>query len=152
MFATLVDQWGPWSWLVLGLALLAVELVMPGMFMIWIGLGAIATGLLSLAFWGDAFWPWQVQALVFCAFSIAAILIGRKYVRSDAKSSDEPLLNQRTASLVGRTATLQEPIREGRGRIRLDDTFWTVSGPDLETGTQVKIIAAHGRDLTVDAV
>lgn len=70
MFATLVDQWGPWSWLVLGLALLAVELVMPGMFMIWIGLGAIATGLLSLAFWGDAFGLGRFKRWCFAFFRL----------------------------------------------------------------------------------
>jgi len=151
MFVALIDQWGLWSWFVLGLALLALELVMPGMFMVWIGLGAIATGLLSLAFWSDAFWPWQVQALSFAALSVVAILLGRRFLRSDASRSDEPLLNQRTASLIGRTATLQEPIREGRGRIRLDDTFWSVSGPDLGTGTRVIVVSARGGELTVDA-
>ncbi|MBB4006715.1 NfeD family protein [Allorhizobium taibaishanense] len=151
MFVALIDQWGLWSWFVLGLALLALELVMPGMFMVWIGLGAIATGLLSLAFWSDAFWPWQVQALSFAALSVVAILLGRRFLRSDASRSDEPLLNQRTASLIGRTATLQEPIREGRGRIRLDDTFWSVSGPDLSTGTRVIVVSARGGELTVDA-
>lgn len=151
MLMALIDQWGLWSWFVLGLALLALELVMPGMFMVWIGLGAIATGLLSLAFWGDAFWPWQVQALSFAALSVVAILLGRRFLRADASRSDEPLLNQRTASLIGRTATLQEPIREGRGRIRLDDTFWSVSGPDLVTGTRVIVVSARGGELTVDA-
>ena len=62
------------------------------------------------------------------------------------------MIDQRGASLVGRTATLAEPIREGRGRIRLDDTFWIVSGPDLAAGTQVRVVASNGRDLTVEPV
>ena len=44
----------------------------------------------------------------------------------------------------------REPIREGRGRIRLDDTFWLVAGPDLPSGTRVKIVSSTGRDLVVE--
>ncbi|MBB4952519.1 membrane protein implicated in regulation of membrane protease activity [Agrobacterium vitis] len=150
MLHWLVDQLGLWSWWITGLALLALEMALPGMFLIWFGVGALLTGLLSVLFWGDAFWPWQVQFIVFASFSVISILLGRKLVRSDAARSDEPLLNQRTASLVGRTATLEDAIVEGRGRIRLDGTFWPVIGPDLAAGTRIKIVSAHGNDLTVD--
>ncbi|MCM2290855.1 NfeD family protein [Allorhizobium sp. BGMRC 0089] len=152
MIIAWVNELGLWSWWVGGLILLAAELMMPGMFLVWFGMAALLTGILSLVFWGASFWPWQVQMLVFAALSLASILIGRRILVKDRDRSDEPLLNQRTASLVGRTATLESPIREGRGRIRLDDTFWTVNGPDLAAGVRVKIVAAHGRELTVEAV
>ncbi|TIU25428.1 MAG: NfeD family protein, partial [Mesorhizobium sp.] len=63
-------------------------------------------------------------------------------------------LNRRGAQMVGRTATLSEPIQNGRGRIRLGDTLWRVSGPDLPAGTQVRVTAAADTDLelTVEAV
>jgi membrane protein implicated in regulation of membrane protease activity len=150
MLQWLVEQLGLWSWWVAGLALLALELAMPGMFLVWFGAGALATGLLSLLFWGHAFWPWQAQFLAFAAFSVVAILLGRKLVRSDAARSDEPLLNRRTESLVGRTAILEDAISEGRGRIKLDGTFWPVIGPDLTAGTRVKVVSANKNDLTVD--
>lgn len=150
MLQWLVEQLGLWSWWVAGLALLALELAMPGMFLVWFGVGALATGLLSLLFWGHPFWPWQAQFLAFAAFSVVAILLGRKLVRSDAARSDEPLLNRRTESLVGRTALLEEAISEGRGRIKLDGTFWPVNGPDLAVGTRVKVVSANKNDLTVD--
>ncbi|MCX8996826.1 NfeD family protein [Rhizobiaceae bacterium BDR2-2] len=150
MLARIAAELGPWSWWVAGMILLAAELVAPGVFLVWIGLGALATGILSLLFWTLPAWSWQVQCLVFATFSLAFTLIGRKLMASRGASSDEPLLNQRTASLVGRTATLQEPIREGRGRIRLDDTWWPVTGPDLPAGTRIKVSASHGRDLTVE--
>lgn len=152
MLQWLVDQLGLWSWWIAGLALLALEMIMPGMFLIWFGVGALATGLFSLMFWGDSFWPWQVQFLCFAIFSVIAILLGRKLVRSDASRSDEPLLNQRTASLVGRTAILEDAILEGRGRIQLDGTFWPVTGPDLAAGKRIKIVSARGSDLTVEEI
>ncbi|TCL69705.1 NfeD family protein [Rhizobium sp. BK251] len=150
MLQRLVIELGPWSWWVLGLVLLAAEMIAPGFFLVWIGLAALGVGMLSLLLWENALWVWQVQLLLFAVLSVAVTLLGRRLVyRSDR--TDEPFLNQRSASLVGRTATLQEPISEGRGRIHLDDTIWTVMGPDLPVGTRVKVIASNGRDLTVEA-
>jgi len=142
---------GPWSWWILGVVLLAAELAAPGVFLIWIGAAAIVVGALSLALWNAAFWGWQVQLLLFAVLSGAFALAGRRFYSSRNQASDEPNLNRRGESLVGRTATLHEPITEGRGRIRLDDTWWSVMGPDLPAGTQVKVVAASGRDLKVEA-
>lgn len=151
MFDNLVVELGPWSWWLLGLVLLAAELVLPGFFLVWIGLAGIIVGAFSLLFWDSAFWVWQVQWLVFAAVAVIVALMGRRYFYNNNQVTDEPFLNQRGASLVGRTATLGEPISEGRGRIRLDDTYWTVTGPDLPVGTRVKVVASNGRDLTVEA-
>jgi membrane protein implicated in regulation of membrane protease activity len=150
MLARIVAELGPWSWWVIGLILLAAEMIVPGFFLVWIGLAALAVGVLSLLRWDAGFWVWEVQLILFAAFAVATTFVGRKLtLRHDA--TDEPFLNQRGASLVGRTATLAEPIREGRGRIRLDDTIWQVMGPDLPVGTRVKVVASNGRDLTVEA-
>ena len=54
------------------------------------------------------------------------------------------------AARCGRAvATFQEPaaviaIENGRGIVRLDDSIWTVEGPDLPVGTQVLIVGADG--------
>ena len=150
MIERIVLELGPWSWWVLGLVLLAAEILMPGVFLIWIGIAAIIVGCLSLLFWSDPFWVWQVQILVFAMLAVVAAIGGRRIMARSGKS-DEPLLNKRGASLVGRTATLSEPISEGRGRIRIDDTTWVVSGPDLPVGTQVRVVESTGRELRVEA-
>jgi len=151
MLGRVIAELGPWSWWLLGLLLLAAELLLPGVFLVWIGIGAIATGILSLLLWESALWGWQIQFLVFAALAVLATLLGRRLLSRADQTTDEPLLNQRGASLVGRTATLQEPIAEGRGRIRLDDTYWPVLGPDLGVGTRVRIVSWNGRDLRVEA-
>lgn len=150
MVIELWNSLGPWSWWIVGLALLALELVVPGFFLIWIGAAAIVLGALSLALWNTSVWGWHVQLLLFAAFSVAFALAGRRFYSGSGAKTDEPWLNRRGESLVGRTATLAEPILEGRGRIKLDDTTWTVMGPDLPIGTRVKVIASSGRDLTVE--
>jgi len=152
MLMHLVVTLGPWSWWVAGMVLLAAEMLAPGFFLVWIGLAAIVVGIVTLLLWHQLFWTWQLQMLLFAALALGLAVLGRRYVYHSHPASDEPFLNQRGASLVGRTATLQEPIREGHGRIRLDDTYWSVMGPDLPAGTQVRVIASNGRDLTVEAV
>ncbi|MEM9105445.1 MAG: NfeD family protein [Pseudomonadota bacterium] len=151
MIERIVTELGPWSWWVLGLILLGAEILMPGVFLIWIGLAAIVVGALSLLFWNDPFWLWQTQILVFAVLAVIAAVVGRRMM-AKGEQTDQPLLNQRGESLVGRTATLSEPISEGRGRIKLDDTMWVVSGPDLPVGAQVRVVESAGRELRVEAV
>lgn len=142
---------GPWIWMVLGAVLLILEIVAPGVFLLWLGIAAILTGTLSLQLWSTGFWSWQVQVLVFLALSVASILIGRRLFPAGGKDdTDQPLLNQRDRQLVGRTATLEEPIVDGQGRVRLGDTLWRVSGPDLPAGTRVRVSGAKDGELTVE--
>lgn len=152
MIHRIVAELGPWAWWVLGIVLLILEVLLPGVFLIWIGIAAIITGALSLLLWEQAFWSWHAQWLVFAVLSLIAALIGRRIVSTRNQVSDQPHLNQRGQSLVGRTATLEQPITEGRGRIRLDDTMWSVQGPDLPVGARVRVTASNGRDLTVEPV
>ncbi|QRM56662.1 NfeD family protein [Sinorhizobium sp. BG8] len=152
MIARIATELGPWAWWVLGIVLLTAEVLLPGVFLVWIGIAAVLTGALSLILWESALWSWQLQWLVFAALSLASVLLGRRLVAKGGKETDEPFLNRRADSLVGRTATLEQPIREGRGRIRLDDTSWSVQGPDLPVGTRVRIVRSSGRELTVEPV
>ncbi|RYC11584.1 NfeD family protein [Ciceribacter ferrooxidans] len=151
MLMRLISELGPWSWWLLGFLLLAAELALPGVFLVWIGIAALLTGLLSILLWTMGFWVWQLQFLVFATLAVVSTFAGRRFLSSGEQATDEPLLNQRGASLVGRTATLPEPIVNGRGRIRLDDTYWPVMGPDLPAGTKVKVVSGTGRDLVVEA-
>ncbi|MBR0558243.1 NfeD family protein [Ciceribacter sp. L1K23] len=150
MLDRLIGELGPWSWWILALILLGAELALPGVFLVWIGIAALLTGILSLILWESAGWVWQLQLVVFALLALTAALVGRRYFSRNEQASDEPLLNQRTASLVGRTATLHEPITDGRGRVRLDDTYWSVMGPDMPAGSRVRIIESRGRELRVE--
>jgi membrane protein implicated in regulation of membrane protease activity len=114
------------------------------------GIAAILTGALSLQLWDWSVWTWQVQVLVFLVLAIASAVTGRRIMGARETESDEPLLNQRGEQMIGRTATLAEPITDGVGRVRLGDTTWRVTGPDLPAGTRVRIVAARGSDLIVE--
>ena len=149
MIAGLVAELGPWAWWIAGLVFLGLEILIPGVFLLWIGLAAIVVGALSFPFWGAEAWSWQVQMLVFAVLAIVFALVGRRW-SGTGKESDQPMLNRRTEGLVGRTATLEEPVSDGKGRIRLDDTTWIVQGPDLPVGTRVRITAAQAGALLIE--
>lgn len=153
MIDSIVSELGPWNWMVLGIVLLVMEVVAPGVFMLWIGIAALIVGAVSLLIWDAAGWSWQVQVLVFLVLAVVSAFIGRRLAVARQDKTDQPLLNRRGAQMVGRMATLAEPIKNGRGRIRLGDTLWRVSGPDLPAGTQVRVTGAADTDLelTVEA-
>ena len=144
MFSTL----GSWNWLIFGLVLMGLELLAPGVFLFWLGLAALLVGLLSFAL--DP--SWQTQILMFAAFAACAVPLWRHFARSGkAVSQSNPFLNKRADALVGRVFTLEKPIIDGSGTVRIDDTIWRVAGPDAPAGSRVKIIQADGASLTVAA-
>src|SRR5262245_32916704 len=147
MLEHFVSELGPWSWMLLGFVLLALEIVLPGILLLWFGVAALLTGTLSLQLWDAGVWTWHVQVLVFLVLSVAAAYAGNKFMGGRHVETDQPLLNRRGQQLIGRTATLTEPITEGRGRIRIGDTMWRVSGPDLPAGARVRVKAATATDL-----
>jgi membrane protein implicated in regulation of membrane protease activity len=144
MFSTL----GTWNWLIFGIILMALELLAPGVFLFWLGLVALLVGLLSFAF--DP--SWQLQILMFAIFAAAAVPLWRRVARTNsAVSKSNPFLNKRADALVGRVFTLEKPIIDGAGTVRIDDTIWRVAGPDTPAGNRVRIVQADGASLTVAA-
>ena len=144
MFSTL----GTWNWLIFGVVLMALELLAPGVFLFWLGLAALLVGLLSFAIHPS----WQLQILLFAIFAAAAVPLWRRIARnSSAVSQSNPFLNRRADALVGRVFTLEKPIVDGSGTVRIDDTVWRVAGPDTPAGSRVKIVQADGASLTVAA-
>lgn len=142
-----IGSYGPWSWIVAGLILLGLELVVPGGFLLWMGVAGIVTGLMAL-FQPAITLPFQW--LVFGVLSLGAILIWLRYTRGRKENTDRPHLNRRVEGFVGRTAELTEPIHDGFGRIVLGDSTWRVRGPDLPAGTHVRVVATDGPTLLVE--
>jgi membrane protein implicated in regulation of membrane protease activity len=151
MIITLIKEAGPWAWWILGIVLLVAEIAVPGNILVWVGVAGLATGLLSNIFWETSWWVWEVQWLIFAALAALSLWLGRSWLNRSRNQSEEPTLNQRGASLIGRTADLIEPIHNGRGRVKIGDTIWMVRGPDLPAGSRVKVVASDGSDLKVEA-
>jgi membrane protein implicated in regulation of membrane protease activity len=135
-----------WHWWALGGVLAIVEAFVPGFVFLWLG---IAAGLVGCVLW---LWPPlgpDYQVLLFAGLSVASVLGWRRWQQAHPGASEQPNLNRRGAQYVGRQSTLVEPIVNGRGRIRLGDASWAVTGPDLPAGATVEVVGADGVVLQV---
>ena len=142
--ATLLED--HWAWLVFAALLGIAEVMIPGVFLIWIAIAAAITGLAALALPIGL----PLQLLIFAALSIAAVWAGRRWYTDHPVASTDPLLNDRTARLIGQTVTVVEPIVGGEGRVKVGDSVWTALGPDADVGARVRVIAAEGTALRVE--
>ena len=145
-FVNLLAGLGPWNWFILAVLLFALETVVPGVHFVWFGVAAILVGLLALAT-GLA---WQWQLIAFAVIAVADVFLVRRYARPDNAQSDQPDLNIRGAQYIGRTVTVEEAIRGGRGKVRVGDTLWQAEGEDTAAGVRVKVKSANGTVLVVE--
>ncbi|TDQ67466.1 hypothetical protein ATL17_1481 [Maritalea mobilis] len=139
---------GPWAWIIAGFALLGIELLVPGGVVVWFGLAAIAVGI--QAFTGIL--SWQFQWLLFGVLSIAGVAVWTVYFKGKGGASDRPFLNARQQKLVGGTYSLDEPIVNGKGRMKVGDSWWLVEGPDMPAQSRVKVVSATATALNVEAL
>jgi membrane protein implicated in regulation of membrane protease activity len=144
----IVVRLGTWNWLIVAVVLMGIETFAPGVFMFWLGLAALIVGVLSFFVQST----WQSQLLVFAVLAVAMVPLWRHFARRNAAPSDSPFLNRRAAGLVGREFTLDKPIIDGVGTVRIDDTVWRVSGADAPAGSKVKVVQADGANLRVGPV
>jgi inner membrane protein len=133
-------------WFGLSLALMAAETIVPGAFLLWLGLAAGVMGvLLYLLPEMTPLW----QALIFGLLSLISVFIYRRWFHGRGPTSDQPLLNRRIEQMVGRTFQLHEPIHHGYGKIKVNDALWTVRGADLPAGATVVVTGVEGMTLQV---
>jgi membrane protein implicated in regulation of membrane protease activity len=137
----------PWLWIIAALLLTGLEALLPGLFLFWVGVAALATGLLAFVM------PlgWVGQFLAFALFGAGTVLLGRLVARRQrSEATDAPHLNQRGAAVLGRIVPLHSRLSGGEGTIRIDDTVWRVTGPDLPVGSPVRLLALQGTVFLVE--
>jgi len=138
---------GAWNWMILAAVLFVLELLSPGIFLMWFGVAAAVTGLIVFRY--DVSWQWQL--VWFCGLSLASVLLAAKYLRKHPLESERPLLNERAVQLIGQSFELVNPIVNGRGSIHIGDSIWRVQGPELPKGARITVVGADGTLLKVVA-
>jgi membrane protein implicated in regulation of membrane protease activity len=135
-----------WFWLIAGVVLAIAELIVPGVFLIWLGGAAMVTGAVALAVPLAA----STEFALFALSAGIAVLGGRTVMRRQPIISDDPLLNERTARLIGKKVIVVEALTGGEGRVRVGDGVWPATGPDADVGMLVEIVGADGNRLVVE--
>ncbi|MNM84625.1 Inner membrane protein YbbJ [compost metagenome] len=139
-------RWEVVIWAALAVTLFAAEALAPGAFMLWMGFAAAAVFLVVWAFEGMTV---LLQVILFVVLSFVSIQVYRTWFRKRGRESEQPLLNRRAEQLVGRVVVLEQAIADGTGRAKIDDAFWVVAGPDLPSGSRVRVVAVDGMTLKV---
>lgn len=134
-------------WLIAAVVLAITELLVPGVYLVFFAVAAAITGAIALLFPELSVGG---QLIGFAAWSLAAVLIGKRWYREFPVASSDPLLNDRVARLVGETVVVVEAIEGGRGRVHVGDGDWPAHGPDLPVGARVRITGGSSGALTVE--
>lgn len=132
--------WGAthWHWWVFGMLLLGIEIFAPGFFFLWLGIAAGVIGFILLL---DPNLSWQMQIILYGLLSLASIMVWRVFLRNSlTPPTDQPTLNRRTAQYIGRVLSLDQPLVNGRGRVRVDDSWWPVEGKTLPNVNSVRVV------------
>lgn len=143
----LLEQLNYWHWLGLGAVLLIFELFGAGAYLLWVGLAAVIVGVIKY-FVPELSWEWQF--IIFAVDSLAVTYAWWLYQKKNPKKTDEPTLNLRVNSYIGRKFKLKHPIIDGQGKLNIDDCMWIISGEDMPAKTVVKIVGVNDMILLVE--
>jgi len=137
-----------WLWAVGGLVLIGAEVLMPGVFLLWLGIAGLATAAIAAAL------PISLE-LQLAFFSVTALLscvIGWLVYRRSTRGRGHPTVNDPRARMIGSIGHVTEAIRDGQGKVRIGDSDWLAEGPDLALGAAVRVKALSGTVVKVEAV
>lgn len=136
-----------WHWMVLGLALIILEVLLPSAIFLWPGVAALIVGILFFVF---PVMSATMQLALFAVFAVIAALGWQLYRKNNPAETPIPSMNNRGMQYVGRHFTLPENVVNGVGTLNVDDTRWKVmSDQDFSAGTKVTVTGLDGTSLRI---
>lgn len=140
-----------WIWILMGLGLLALEMLTPGgFFVFFFGLSALVVGAAVGCGLGGPDW---VEWLLFSILSIGSVFLFRGRLVAALKAREGGTVGVET--LVGEVATLLDDVAPGGlGKAELRGTAWsvrTVEPRQLQRGQRCRVERVEGLTLWVKA-
>ena len=136
-----------WYWLIAAVIMIVIEMLLPAAYFLWMGISAFIVGLLLFAI---PTMPVLIQVIIFGVLSVVTLVMYKKHKKANPTVNDEPNLNRRGEQYVGRTFTLDEPIVNGVGKVKVDDSTWKVKGNDMPAGSKVRVMSVDGTIFNVE--
>ncbi len=138
-----------WTWFIAMLVFFGLEMVMPGVVFLWLGIAAAATGsyvwLLTGHEWGLL---WEGQIVLFSLLSIVSIFAGRRFIKARGNiPSDNETLNRRGDAMIGNSYPVAVTIKNGHGKIKVGDSLWIATGEDADENSMVTVVSVDGTTL-----
>lgn len=138
------------GWMIIAIVLIGLEFLAPGIYFMWVGFAALLVSGMTYIFPELA---WEIQTLAFAGLAVISVLVGRKYLMEKKVTSEDNTLNKRGQQYVGKICEVVVPFKNGKGKIKIEDTLWTAIGPDkLEKGESVKVVGLDGTKIKVETV
>lgn len=137
-----------WLWWSAGVLLLAGEMIIPGVYLLWIGLAAGVTGVFA---WLAPGLEFEGHGLVFAVLAAISIYLGNRFFYRRVDTIADSVVNARGNSYIGKKFVVVEPIKNGQGHVQVGDSRWLAQGPDLPKGALVHVTSVEGTVLVVEA-
>jgi membrane protein implicated in regulation of membrane protease activity len=138
-----------WHWMVLGMVLVALEMVVPTFFLMWFGLGAMLVGLVTL-FTLPGF---AVQLVLWAAASLVMMGVWIRFF----KVPDRNRAGQAKEGVIGLTGLMTRAVTEtANGEILFQrpvlgaDRWPVVADVPIAAGEKVRIVDVLGQTLKVE--
>ena len=141
----LFDNLNFMHWLVLGLALIILELFLWTTFLLWIGASAITV---SIVFYLIPDVDGLLQLLTFLAISVATTYLSKKYY--PIKTVDDEL-NEKAKTYIGKECKVSS-MEDGVIKVQIGKSLWFAEGTDLSVGQTVKIVGVEASTFIVEPV
>lgn len=140
-----------WHWFALAAVFIGLEIFVPGVAFLWLGVASLVTGAFLFIFPEMGI---EIQGLIFALVAVATTIGARFLVRRTSRPSDRPGLNQRGRSHVGSVYLLVGDTKNGHGKVHIGDTVWSVQlssdHADVRAGSSVRVVGVNGATLVVE--
>ena len=113
-------------WFLIGLGLLLLELILPGLVILFFGAGAWVTALACLIFEPNLNW----QILIFLVASLLGLVLLRKYLKKRFFSKRDEEAQDQLEEFIGRRAKAIEDFKDGSGKVEFKGTRWSARSDD----------------------
>lgn len=133
-----------WTWFILALVLLGLEMAMPGVVFLWMAIASAIVG--GIVFFMPQI-SWEMQFIIFAVLSIVSVFMGRTFLTRNPIETSDTNLNKRADQFVGHNFVLLSDMMNGQGKVHIGDTNWSVEGDfEAKAGEKVRVV---GVDVTI---
>ena len=133
-------------WFLIGLGLLLLELVLPGLVILFFGVGAWVTALVCAFFELNINW----QILIFLVASLLGLALLRKYLRNRFFNRTDKEIDDQLEEFIGRKGRALDDFKDGSGQIEFKGTQWSARCEDpVKKDEWVEIVSKDSLTLQV---
>lgn len=134
----------PAVWIIAGLVLVALEMIVPGLVIIWFGVAAVVTGILAIFVHNQ-----YILFVVFIALSGIMVVFSQRIARRITHREPERVGANRMVGATGRVVADIKPPEFGRVNVRGEE--WRAAAMrELAVGANVRVVAVDGTHLVVE--